>query len=400
MSNLILEKVNQAVQILNEKDTDLWLTFTRETSLGGDPILPVIYGESGLTWPSAVLISRSGERIVILGHFEAENARLTGAFTQVIPYNQGISQVLRDTITRLAPRQIAINTSLSDPLADGLTYGMHCTLTEILSASEYAGRLVSAEGVIAALNGRKTAGEISRIRAAVVETEAIFSETFAFIRPGMTEQQIAAFMQAGVASRGLTLAWTPDGSACPMVNAGPDSPVGHSAPTGLVLKAGQLLHFDFGVRKDGFCSDVQRVIYFLAPGETQPPPAVQKAFDTVAQAVQAAAKAIQPGIPGMQVDAAARAVITSAGYPEYLYATGHQLGRHAHDGGGLLGPLWERYGSAPTLPLETGQVFTIEPGAMVPGYGYVGLEEDVLVTEAGAEFITRPQVQLIVSHGA
>ena len=395
MTNLIVEKVDQAVQILNEKDTDLWLTFTRETSLGGDPILPVIYGESGLTWPSALLISRTGERIVILGHFEAENARLTGAFTQVIPYNQGISQVLRDTITQLNPRQIAINTSLSDPLADGLTYGMHCTLTEILSGTEYASRLVSAEGIIAALNGRKTAGEITRIRAAVAETEAIFAETFAYVRPGMTEQEIAAFMHAGLARRGLTPAWTPDGSACPMVNVGPDSQVGHSAPTGLVLKPGQLLHFDFGVRKDGFCSDVQRVIYCLASGEMQPPQAVQKAFDTVAQAVQAAAKAMQPGIPGTRVDAVARGVVTSAGYPEYLYATGHQLGRHAHDGGGLLGPLWERYGSAPTLQLEAGQVFTIEPGVMVPGYGYIGLEENVLVTEAGAEFLTRPQKELI-----
>ena len=397
MTNLILEKVNQAVEILNEKDTDLWLTFTRETSLGGDPILPVIYGESGLTWPSAVLISRSGERIVILGHFEAENARLTGAFTQVIPYHQGISQVLRQTITRLHPRQIAVNTSLSDPLADGLTYGMHCTLTEILSASEYAGRLVSAEGIIAALNGRKTAGEVSLIQAAVAETEAIFAETFAFVRPGMSEQEIAAFVHAGVTHRGLAPAWTPDG--CPMVNAGPDSPVGHSAPTGLILAPGQLLHFDFGVRKDGFCSDVQRVLYFLAAGETQPPPAVQSAFNAVVRAVQAAAKAMQPGVPGMQVDAAARAVITSAGYPEYLYATGHQLGRHAHDGGGLLGPLWERYGSAPTLPLEVGQVFTIEPGVMAPGYGYVGLEEDVLVTAEGAQFLTRPQTELIVKGG-
>jgi len=106
MSNLILEKVNQAVQILNEKDIDLWLTFTRETSLGGDPILPVIYGSSGLTWPSAVLIARSGERIVILGHFEAENARLTGAFSKVIPYDRGIREILRQVVARLNPRQM------------------------------------------------------------------------------------------------------------------------------------------------------------------------------------------------------------------------------------------------------------------------------------------------------
>ena len=393
MTNLIQEKVNQAVQILNEKDTDLWLTFTRETSLGGDPILPVIYGESGLTWPSAVLISRAGERIVILGHFEAENARLTGAFSEVIPYNQGISQVLRDTIARLDPRQIAINTSLSDPLADGLTYGMHCTLTAILSETGYAGRLVSAEGIINALNGRKTAGEISRIRGAVAETEAIFAETFAFVRPGMSELEIAAFMHDCVDRRGLEPAWTPEG--CPIVNCGPDSIAGHMAPTGLTLKAGQLLHIDFGVRKDGFCSDMQRVVYCLAPGETRPPQAVQRAFDTIAQAVQAAAQVIHPGVPGTQVDAAARGVVTSAGYPEYLYATGHQLGRHAHDGGGLLGPLWERYGTTPSLPLEAGQVFTIEPGVAVPGCGQIGLEEDVLVTAEGVEFLSKPQEEVI-----
>jgi Xaa-Pro aminopeptidase len=271
---------------------------------------------------------------------------------------------------------------------------MHCTLTEILSSTEYAGRLVSAEGIINALNGRKTSGEVSRIRAAVAETEAIFAETFAFVRPGMSEKEIAAFMHDCVASRGLAPAWTPDGDGCPIVNAGPDSIAGHTAPTGLTLKPGQVLHIDFGVRKDGFCSDMQRVAYCLAPGETRAPEAVQKAFDTVAQAVWAAAKAMQPGVSGTQVDAAARGVVTAAGYPEYLYATGHQLGRHAHDGGGLLGPLWERYGTSPTLPLETGQVFTIEPGVAVPGYGQIGLEEDVLVTAEGVEFLSRPQEEL------
>ena len=394
MSNLILEKVNQAVQILNEKDIDLWLTFTRETSQGGDPILPVIYGSSGLTWPSAVLISRSGERIVILGHFEAENARLTGAFSEVIAYDRGIRDVLRQVVTRLNPRQVAVNTSLDDPLADGLTYGMHATLEEILSGLTCAGCLVSAQEIIAALNGRKSPEEISRIRGAVAETEAIFAETYEFVKAGMSEQEIGAFMQAGVRRRDLGFGWVED--SCPAVNAGPDSPVGHSGPTGLRLQPGQLLHFDFGVRKEGFCSDIQRVMYFLAPGESQPPEPVRCGFETAVRAVQAAAAAMRPGVSGASVDAVARSVVTSAGYPEYAYATGHQLGRHAHDGGGLLGPLWERYGGMPSLLLEAGQVYTIEPGLALSGYGYIGLEEDVLVTEQGMEFLSHPQVELII----
>jgi len=396
MNPLILEKINQAVEILNEKDIDLWLTFTRETSLGGDPIVPVIYGEGGLTWPSAILIHRGGERIIILGHFEAEIARATGGYTRVIPYDRGIAAILRETIERLAPRQIAVNTSASDPLSDGLTHGMYRTLLGSLAGSPYADRLVPAESIIGALNGRKTPKELELIRQAVKATESIFEATFPKVKPGMSEREIAAVMHTLVEERKLGYAWSPEG--CPIINAGPDSPVGHSGPTDLRLKPGQLLHFDFGVRLAGFCSDIQRVVYFLAPGESQPPEAVTRAFDTVLRAVQAAAETMKPGVPGHLVDSAARSVITRAGYPEYAYATGHQMGRHAHDGGGLLGPLWERYGQMPGMPLEVGQVFTIEPSIMLPGYGCVGLEEDVVVTEQGVSYLTQPQVNLIIRH--
>jgi len=172
--------------------------------------------------------------------------------------------------------------------------------------------------------------------------------------------------------------------------------VGHGAPTNLRLEHGQLEHFVFGVRQAEHCSDIQRLVYLLAPGEKQPPEPVRHGFDTVLRAVQAAVAALRPGVRALDVDAAARRVVTEAGYPEYKYATGHHLGRNAHDGGGVLGPAWERYGDTPYRLLEAGHVYTIKPGLMVPGYGYVGLEEDVPVTAGGAEYLGTPQEALIL----
>ena len=88
-------------------------------------------------------------------------------------------------------------------------------------------------------------------------------------------------------------------------------------------------------------------------------------------------------------------MITDAGYPEYQHATGHTVGRAAHDGGGVLGPKWERYGRTPFYPVEVGNVFTLELGIdNVDGRGYLGLEEMVLVTERGVEWLTMRQVEL------
>src|SRR5512140_1373089 len=156
MTTLASQKVLQAVSILEELNIDCWLTFVRETSHGGDPILPVIYGDSGLTWPSALIITRKGERIAILGRLEVEAARATGAYAEIIPHDTGIKEALRQTLARLDPATIAINTSRTDVLADGLSWGMYQNLLSILEGTPYTGRLVSAERVIAAVNGRKT----------------------------------------------------------------------------------------------------------------------------------------------------------------------------------------------------------------------------------------------------
>ena len=393
MSELVREKVEQAVHILNELNLDAWLTFVRETSAGGDPVLPLIYGND-LTWQSVLIITRSGERGAIVGRFEVETARNTGAYSLVVPYDESLRGSLLETLKRFDPKQIAINISKDDVHADGLSYGLYQVLLDYLDGTPWKERLVTAEHIHSALRGRKTPTEIARIRAAIETTRQIYERTFEYIETGMSERQLAAFMHAQLDEFGVRPAW--DLAHCPTVNTGPDSPVGHVGPTDLEVARGHLVHFDFGVKQNEYCSDIQRMVYFLAPGESQPPEPVQRGFDTVVQAIQQAVMSMKPGIPGKEVDAVARRAILGAGYPEYKHATGHHLGRLAHDGAGVLGPPWERYGNTPNYPLEVGHVYTVEPSLIVPGYGVIGLEEDVLVTGSGAEFLSQPQTELIL----
>jgi Xaa-Pro aminopeptidase len=392
MSTIVQEKVKQAIEILREKNIDAWLTFVRETSAGGDPVLPIIYGHE-LTWQSALILTQKGDTYAIVGHFEAETARRTGAYTTVIPYHESIRRNLLHTLERIYPGKIAINYSTNDVHADGLSYGLYQLLVKYFDDTPWEQRLISAEDILSALRGRKTEGELARIRTAIATTQNIFDHTFDFAQPGMTETEISQFMHMQMAELGVEAAW--DVGSCPTVNAGPDSPVGHVGPSDIKLERGQLLHIDFGVRQQDYCSDIQRVAYYLKPGEDQAPDEIRRAFDTIVRAIQAAVQAMVPGTLGREVDAIARKIVTDAGYPEFKYGTGHHLGRLAHDGAGLLGPTWERYGNMPNYPLEAGQVYTVEPGVAVPGYGYVGLEENVLVTETGTVFLSEPQTDLI-----
>jgi len=393
MTTLVQEKVRQAIQILREKEIDVWMTFVRETSAGGDPVLPLIYGHD-LTWHSALILTRSGRSIALLGDLEAEAARRTGSYETIIPYHQSIQEQLLRVLAELNPQQIAINYSKNDVHADGLSHGMYQVLCGYLEGSPYLEKLITAEPVIGAVRGRKTEEEVRRIKQAVETTRQIYQNTFEYAQVGMTEQDISSFMHQQVLQYGVKEAW--DYQNCPAVNSGPEAIIGHVGPTERRIEPGHLLHMDFGVQQDGYCSDIQRVMYFLRPGEGCAPAAVQTGFDTIVHAIQEAGRAMRPGVKGKDIDAIARGVVTRAGYPEYMYGTGHQLGRTVHDGAGLLGPEWERYGDTPNFPIEPGQVYTIEPGLKVEGFGYLGLEEDVLVTASGVEFLGQPQVELVV----
>jgi Xaa-Pro aminopeptidase len=387
-----LEKIEQAVGILQEQNVDMWLTFVRETEHNADPALRLI-SPSNLTWHSALMITRSGYKVVIAGRYEVVNFKRMGGWDEVISYDQSIQPALIEVLDRLNPKQIAVNYSESDTAADGLSHGMFLALQRYIAGKPY--ELISAENILNPLRGRKTPAEVARIRAAVALTDDIIDRITEYLRPGLTELDIANWIHSEYRKEGVEPSWDP--GHCPTVSCGPDTPVGHTSPSDdYAVQPRQTVRIDQGVILNEYISDIQRVWYVMPSNEKTIPESVQKAFDAVRGAILAAGAVLKPGVQGYTVDDAARKFITDAGYEEYQHAVGHQIGRTVHDGSTLLGPRWERYGKTPYGIVEKDNCYTLELGVMVPGYGLVSLEEDVIVTDDGYEWLGKPQTEIII----
>jgi Xaa-Pro aminopeptidase len=390
---LIREKVRQAAGLLKEFGVDCWITFTRESEICGDPTL-VFLAPGPVTWHSAFIVLADGRTRAIVGLYDQKGVEETGAYDKVVGFVTGIKEPLLEFLKEANPRTIAVNYSEGSEIADGLTHGMYLTLRRILAEVGMAERLVSAERIVSALRERKSAAEIGWMKQAVRATEEIYDLVGKFIAPGRTESEIAAFILAEAARRELPTAWGQ--ATCPAVFTGPDTAQAHYGPTGRTVEPGHVLNMDFGVKVGGYCSDMQRTFYVLAPGETAPPDDVMKGFRTIVRAVEESKKAMRPGVQGHEIDAVARGIVVGAGYAEFPHALGHQVGRFAHDGTALLGPKWEKYAQKPLQKLEEGMVFTIEPRLTVAGRGVVTIEEMVVVTEDGAEWMGRPQKEIVL----
>ena len=387
--DIVKQKISQATGILRELNIDAWLVFVRETMMMADPVMPLVVGRHAV-WQSFFIYSRKGDAIAVVGNFDRELFTQGGRFTEVVCFTESARTAIREVIARLDPATIAVNYSLDNPAADGLTHGMYLLLQDYLTGTPYAQRLVSAQELCARLRSRKAPDEINLIARAAETACDAWAEAVGSISTGMTEKQIAAVVDDCIARRGGANSFTT------IVNAGDKSAPGHGMPSDAVLTPGDLLHVDFGVRLNDYCSDLQRLIYFRKPGESALPSELDRAFNLVNSIISETAKIARPGAPGWEIDAVARKMLVEDGYPEYQHALGHQLGRDAHDGGAIIGPRWDRYGSTTSMALEAGNAFTLELEIMLPGIGCVGLEEDVVITEQGTRFLCPRQEKLMV----
>jgi Xaa-Pro aminopeptidase len=235
--------------------------------------------------------------------------------------------------------------------------------------------LEATERVVEAARVIKDASEIATLREAAARLTPVAAAAFAAVRPGQTERAVAGVLEAALREAGFERP-----SFDTIVASGPNSALPHYRAGDRILAAGDLVVLDFGGVLDGYCSDLTRTVSVGPPSAD-----ARSLYDAVRDAQQAAIEAVHPGVESIAVDAAARSILQARGLGEaFGHGTGHGLGLDVHEEPRVSRPRAD----LPSVRLEPGMVFTIEPGAYLPGFGGVRIEDDVLVTDSGYELLT------------
>lgn len=231
---------------------------------------------------------------------------------------------------------------------------------------------LNGERAMAELRMRKDGSEIDAVREAVLCAQEALAHTLDTVRIGRTERDLAGELTAQLLRAGSA----PELPFSPIVAFGSRTANPHAVPTDIALSEGDLVLFDWGANVDGYFSDLTRMFSVGNPDDE-----LGAITRLVAEANEAARETAGPGVPVRDVDAAARGVIEAAGYgPYFIHRTGHGLGMEGHE---------EPYIRADSDDvLAPGMVFTIEPGVYLPGRGGARVEDDLLVTEDGADCLS------------
>jgi Xaa-Pro aminopeptidase len=312
---------------------------------------------------------------------------------EVVPVDRSYDESLVDLLKRLKSKRIGIEGS-------NLTVGRSHRLAQSLHASVQVGgatqtgagdvALVSTDDVVERLRLIKDAHEIDMLRRGGLMLSAVALDVIQDARGGVTEQELAAKIDWRIKSAGFERC-----SFETIVASGPNAAQPHAHAGDRVLAAGDLVVLDFGGVYGGYCVDLTRTVAVGTPDAE-----MQRVYDAVLEAQNAAIAASRAGVRAGDIDAAARDALGRHDLAKaFGHSTGHGLGVEIHEAP-RVGPRREATAGSPAPPdelIEPGMVFTIEPGAYIPGWGGVRIEDDVLVTADGVEMLTNVPRELRAS---
>jgi Xaa-Pro dipeptidase len=225
---------------------------------------------------------------------------------------------------------------------------------------------------LAALRIRKDADEVESMRRAVRIAQDGLEATLPLIKVGMTEREVAAELVMQLLRHGSDS----ELPFAPIVSGGPNAANPHASPSDRKLQVGDLLVIDWGAAWNGYISDLTRTFAVVEVDDE-----CRKIHQIVQQANAAGRAAGKPGAPCAAVDKAARDVIESAGYGKYFtHRTGHGIGMEGHEDPYMRGDNMQL--------LETGMAYTVEPGIYLTDRNGVRVEDNMVVTDSGAESLS------------
>lgn len=255
-----------------------------------------------------------------------------------------------------------------------------------MSVQEYNGwvkavpvEFVPAGGLLVELRTYKDAEEVERLTQAQRISEKAFEEILKFIRPGVTEKEIAARLEYEMLRHGAEKM-----SFDPIVASGANGSMPHAIPGDKKVENGEFITMDFGCKFGGYCSDMTRTVALGEPTEE-----MRTVYETVLKAQMDALAAIRAGVVGSDMHAIAAKVIEDAGYGEYFgHGLGHSVGIEIHEDP-RFSPMWKQ-------PIGAGAALSVEPGIYLPGKFGVRIEDVVILTEDGCLDLAQAPKQLII----
>jgi Xaa-Pro aminopeptidase len=258
-----------------------------------------------------------------------------------------------------------------------LTVARYNWLHATINSQQSAVDLVATEHLVERARVRKDDYEIATVREAARRLSTVAREVAGEVRRGRTERAVAAAIDWRIREAGFERS-----AFDTIVASGPHAALPHARPTERTIAEGDLVVLDFGGVYDSYCVDLTRTVV-VGKADSR----VREVYDAVREARNRAVGAVAPGRSRFDIDAAARDLLASRGLGEaFGHGTGHGLGIEVHEDPRITRR--RRDIDADDEAVAPGMIFTIEPGAYLPGWGGVRIEDDVLVTDSGVEVLT------------
>uniref|UniRef100_UPI004047B201 M24 family metallopeptidase n=2 Tax=Roseivirga sp. TaxID=1964215 RepID=UPI004047B201 len=394
------ERINKLLpNALKAANVDCWVVLCRENN--NDPIADHVGGENAGGLASFLFYNDDDgfHSLVFSPGGESTALDELDIHDEVRNISSG-SSAMKEAVDFIASKgfqRVAINSSSSNAMADGLSYTQRQQLEGLMGND--AKKLVSSTDLIYEWLSIKLPQEVEIMRKAAQLTSDWQHEAYQQIIPGKsTDADIAKFLKRKIAEYGVGDGWNPDQN--PNVNSGPDR--GHSHATDKVIMPGDVIQIDFGIKLYGrWVSDIQRFAYVLKEGETVAPDDIQFYWESSKAGSRAALAAMKPGAKGSEVDLAQRILMEAAGSESVPWSTGHPVGYVAHDvGPNLGGGRSSRPRAAAEKLLREGMTFAFDGfHAWKRADGTektISVEEMAVVTASGAEYLIAPQEELIL----